>query len=387
MTLILLVGMSTPSNVSAIDRSSFGTEIFVDCKDGDDGTGDGSIGSPYATIETALGDTTGIGDWRINIKGVPGDSDYDCVDSDGITFSSNSETKDGKQGVVTGYSTAAGDGTRAVIDGDGTANPLIAFADDYTVFLRIDFQNAGGSTILNSNATHNRMLFCSADGDIDLNNNRYNFLYANDITGSFVQFPWGWYVNNYVHDSNGSGLESTTGYVHGIWIGNIFEGHADVGAEFGQEGTWLSNTFTGNALGNMRISQTNAKVNMVLNNIFEDAGTGYYHIEELVGSNDSIEILGWNTYWNSTTLKMEGEAQSMSSAALVAMLNLGDDNILDPELDAGFMPGENSQYVGYPPNGHYDTNTDINFNSCSGAMPCGAAADQSGGTFAYGFGR
>jgi hypothetical protein len=386
--LILAICFILPQSVFAITRT-YTKEIFVDCKDGDNGNS-GASGSPVADLDTALGKVNTL-DWRINIKGVPGDSDYDCVDANGSIVYVAGYSADGRPGVIQGYGTTPGDGVRAVIDGDGTANPPLTSWDDYTVFADLVIQNAGGATSLlwYDSTGNNRAINLVTDGNIDCDDADWDIIMGCDVTGSIDTCKHQIYYN-YVHDSSSSGLITANLASPGIVYGNIFEDNAGAGIFLATDGYYINNTMTGNTLGNILFGYTGAnKVNVVINNIFEDSGATY-HVENYSGKTDPeiIEIWGYNNYWNSTTNVIEDYSDTHGVSGDIHLnLTLGGDFATDPNLGTDFAPPSSHAGLGSPPNGAFPTNSDIDFNSCAGAIPCGIEGAGGGATQGFSKGR
>lgn len=111
------------------------TNYFVDPLGGNDGSGDGSIGNPWATVQHALDnitrDTTN-GD-QINVRDTA--EDVLTNDLDPTTYGSPGILS---RLVIRGYTNTANDGGRGGIDGNG--NPLFVSANN-TVLVDMRFHN------------------------------------------------------------------------------------------------------------------------------------------------------------------------------------------------------------------------------------------------------
>jgi hypothetical protein len=118
------------------------TQYYVDPGGGNDTTGDGSIGTPWATVQHALDnitqDTTN-GD-QINIKA--GTADTLSASLSLATYGSPSKVL-----IFRGYTSAANDGGIGEIDGNGSYS-IISTTAFYVVFCDMELHNSGSAAVL-----------------------------------------------------------------------------------------------------------------------------------------------------------------------------------------------------------------------------------------------
>lgn len=137
------------------------SDYYIDPVDGDDSTGDGSIGNPWQTVQHALDtitkDTTN-GD-RINIK-----STGDDILTAALSLTTYGSTSAGL--TFQGYDSIAGDGGQGGIDGDGSFSIITGGGSGQTIiFADLHLHNSGSSTIVNvSNGTDLTLLNCEING-------------------------------------------------------------------------------------------------------------------------------------------------------------------------------------------------------------------------------
>lgn len=133
-------------------------EYYVDPAAGNDTTGDGSIGTPWATVQKALNtitrDTTN-GD-RINLKA--GTSNVLSSALSGSTYGNGAALA---PLIIQGYTSAAGDGGIGVIDGDGSVACFNDSARQFWILrdLRLTNTGAAQNTFLGNNNTFYHVQF------------------------------------------------------------------------------------------------------------------------------------------------------------------------------------------------------------------------------------
>ncbi len=118
------------------------TEYYVDPSAGNDTTGDGSIGTPWKTTQKALTTgTLGTDGTRVNVK----DSADDVLTA---ALTTTMTPTSAAPIVIQGYTTAADDKGRGVLDGDALYSIWVSTTQDYIRFIDITFQNCGSRRIL-----------------------------------------------------------------------------------------------------------------------------------------------------------------------------------------------------------------------------------------------
>ena len=125
------------------------TDYFVDPNAGDDGTGDGSVGTPWRTIQHALDTITrdGTNGDQINIKA--GTADVLTASLSLATYGTPTNTA---RLVFRGYTSAADDGGIGEIDGNATYRILAATTYDFLTFRDLKIGNTGANLILHADA-------------------------------------------------------------------------------------------------------------------------------------------------------------------------------------------------------------------------------------------
>jgi hypothetical protein len=166
------------------------TETYVDPVSGNDTTGDGSIGTPWATVQKALDtitrDSTN-GD-RINVKDSGDDTSSAPLDftTYGTTLNNNSPL------VIQGYTSAAGDGGIGGLSGGGSVS-IQNTVNNYVHYFDMHLHNCGSAAVISA-ATQRYSIFAnceidntSGDGiNIDINN-RVIFCHIHNIGGYGVR--------------------------------------------------------------------------------------------------------------------------------------------------------------------------------------------------------
>jgi hypothetical protein len=120
------------------------TDYFVDPNAGDDGTGDGSVGNPWATIQNALDtitrDSTN-GD-RINVQ-----STTDDVLGSALSLATYGTPAFGAPLVFQGYTSSQGDGGVGGISGNNSVHIFNAAGTDHIYFIDMHLHNTGSNDI------------------------------------------------------------------------------------------------------------------------------------------------------------------------------------------------------------------------------------------------
>lgn len=124
------------------------TEYYVDPGGGDDTTGDGSIGTPWASLAKAL---SGAGGGGITRDATNGDRINLKAGTSNVLGAALSTTSYGTPTataplVVQGYTSAAGDGGIGVIDGDGSYAIWNDGAKDFIHLFDLRMTNVGANT-------------------------------------------------------------------------------------------------------------------------------------------------------------------------------------------------------------------------------------------------
>jgi hypothetical protein len=122
-------------------------EYYVDPVGGNDTTGDGSIGTPWATVEKALTTITRTGSAggdRINLKS--GGTDTLSAQLSLTTYAATATRAIPL--IIQGYTSAAGDGGIGVIDGGGSNAIFNASAFDYLYLVDLQLGNCGTADVV-----------------------------------------------------------------------------------------------------------------------------------------------------------------------------------------------------------------------------------------------
>jgi hypothetical protein len=167
------------------------TEYYVDPLNGNDTTGNGTVGTPWKTTQKALNTITpGAGGDRINIM----DSATDTL-SVALSFVSYGAPTAVAPLIFQGYTTAAGDGGIGHIAGSGTINIINSTTIDYVIMRDMHFSNGGTQTLIQCD---NRWSFISCEfegSDFDGVIGDAGLVFINcqfhDITSDAIQFEDG----------------------------------------------------------------------------------------------------------------------------------------------------------------------------------------------------
>lgn len=174
------------------------SEYYVDPSGGNDTTGDGTVGTPWKTVQHALDSitkNTTDGD-RINVKDTADDVlsaqlDFTTIGAYALTYGL----------LIQGYTSTAGDGGIGGISGGGTTG-IITTSRSYMSFKDMHLHNTGSNVILNLNR--------SALDNCELNNT--------SSTGNNVTCTEGFIYNCYFHDMDGAALAAGTSTIIGCYF-------------------------------------------------------------------------------------------------------------------------------------------------------------------------
>jgi len=195
-------------------------EYHVDPGGGDDGTGTGTSGNPWASIQHALDSitrNTTYGD-RVNVK-----TGTDDTLSASLTLAIYGTPSESAPLVIQGYTSTAGDGGKGGIDCDGNTMWASALYDSI-VLVDLEVHNAGAHTIINLDNSC-AVIRCKVHGCTAGN--------AIDLDG------WALVADCYVYDVPNVGIWIQSGNIIGNFITNA-EGTADMNyAMRGANGTHM----------------------------------------------------------------------------------------------------------------------------------------------------
>ena len=337
-----------------------GADYYVDPGGGNDTTGDGSSGTPWATVQKALDTiTAGATGDRINVKAGTSDSL-----SSSLSFATYGNPTAVSPLRIQGYTTTAADGGIGEIDGGGSVAIVDDVSIDYLTFIDMKLGNVGSAHIVsldnNCNFTncelHTSTNVAPIDLDLDatltgchahtftstgatagvivaLNNFRMSFCYIDGSAGGCkngalnlgsVDFK----LDNsiiHVNDTSARGIELTG--LDGSIINCTFYNES-AGTE---SGIWSS-------------SGSSASGVILLNNIFEGwSGTGGVPIKLTAAGSEGALMVAGNSYFNNATNAPSWAGQSplyerdnqIPSASLLNDPNNGDFSITTEGKEAG----------------------------------------------------
>jgi len=193
--------------LAAVAEAAGPVNYYVDPGGGNDTTGDGSLSTPWATVQHAL-DTISpdptYGD-QINIKA--GTDDTLAASLDMTTYGTPAAST---PLVLRGYSSAADDGGQGGIDCDG--NSLFADTNlDYIVLIDLEIYNAGADEIIQLD-NYISVIRCEIHGNsgnkagVDIDNGGVIVgchVYDVDGYGLFIT-SGGYFAHNYITNDGGS---------------------------------------------------------------------------------------------------------------------------------------------------------------------------------------
>ena len=176
------------------------TEYYVDPTNGNDTTGDGSVGTPWATVQKALNtitqDTTN-GD-RINLRDTSDD-----VLSSALSFATYGTPNVDYPLIIQGYTTSAGDGGIGGISGGGSVAIIDSTSIDAVILIDLHLHNCGSAVVVrldNWGTIYN----CEVD----------------NTTGDGIECDQYLISNCYVHNVGGRAIEVANGVVYGCYVEN-----------------------------------------------------------------------------------------------------------------------------------------------------------------------
>lgn len=202
------------------------TNYYVDPLNGNDSTGNGSIGNPWRSTQKALDtivkDTTN-GD-QINLRNTAPD----------IIAAQLSSTIYGNASVtapliIRGYSNVANDGGVGILSGNGSL-PILAVSQNFvssSLFIDLHFTNGGASNLVgghNLQALNGKFFRCkfsetTGRGLSLRGSNVYGCHFQNCGTGVFTYTASGWQILDCFFENCGTAIVSNIGL--GVIMGNI----------------------------------------------------------------------------------------------------------------------------------------------------------------------
>lgn len=230
------------------------SEYYVDPSGGNDTTGDGTVGTPWKTVQKALDSitqNTTDGD-RINVKDTADDVltaqlDFSTIGVYNLTYGL----------LIQGYTSTAGDGGIGGISGGGTTG-IITTSRNYIGFKDMHLHNTGANAILNVDR-----------GVLD------NCEFSNSSsTGNIVTLTEGGVYNCYFHDTDGSALAAGLATVLGCYFkaGATYE--MDECVSVTSQGTDIQRCIFSVDGATTAIYSLGAPFRAVGNSILSDGGTG-----------------------------------------------------------------------------------------------------------------
>lgn len=292
------------------------TDYYVDPNAGDDGSGDGSLGNPWATVQHAFDtitrDTTN-GD-RVNLR----DSASDVISAE-LTLATYGTPSRTAPLVLQGYTDAQGDGGLGVIDGDGS-DCWGANLASYVIHADIHYTNGG--VLVNDQRPHQTFVRCTFSdtpghavsigyGSVFLACDFYDVAAGFAISGSGSSSTGPFFVIDCLFDN----VYGAIGAYRTPWtaVGNLVIMHPSSGTtdkafypnqlNTGWPCILLNNTVVGNASQAEGFEPRTLEATrlFLLNNIFAGfSGTGGKGAS-LTGSTQNLSVLGYNRFYNNAT--------------------------------------------------------------------------------------
>lgn len=279
------------------------SEYYVDPNGGNDTTGDGTIGTPWATVQHALDTITRNstdGD-RINVKA--GTADVLSATLSLATYGGPTNTTNL---IIQGYTSTAGDGGIGEISGAGTYGICSAF--QYSVFAYMKLGNCGSADVLDfagGSSAINCEIYSSSGFGVDCGQNSIVLgCWLHDLTGTQA-------IDNGINVRIGYNYIDcavTTSVIDdgspSVIFGNIIDLSGADTSVVGINATQIGMTVVGNTIfcSNANTSQgiyINSHGILALNNIVEGwSGTGGDGIEK---SANYCSYVGANAVYNCTT--------------------------------------------------------------------------------------
>lgn len=382
-------------------ESAFAADIYCDIVNGDDGTGDGSSGTPYATLQICIdnangGDTIYIADTGTETL----TTIIDWVSFGGTTATSQENNLVIRSWNVDGTVTCSVPGGNvpcAHIDGndavasifsptskpvhvtlyrlkmEATTSYIVDAQQDWT-FYQCDISDGSGASLIDGNnnlALINSYLHDTGGSSVDCvevaNDSIYKNNFFENCTGSAI----GAVGANVFIDGN---IVYATGE-HGIWV---------QGADTWVYGNSIIDDGTNANYDGVHQSHTNHDGDYVINNIIEGfSSTGAYAFGADSGDQTTPKIFGNNAFYNNTAkiespwdpekgLDITAEDQDESSSPFTDASGF-DFSIVDAALSKG--TGDMQGFMG----GSSDTNNDIGAVQVVGGGSAGTNANQAVG--------
>lgn len=277
-------------------------EVYVDPAAGNDTTGDGTVGTPWKTVQHALDtyEESGSQGTRINVKA--GTADTLTASLDDTTFLSNNVARSAtKPVVIQGYTTTAGDGGIGEIDGDGTYAIINDASASYWKWIDMKLGNTGSvEYLLYTNSTSACCINCEFHSSTGITGIRGPILYncyIHGVTkGLYQGTAYGCFFDGVVG----------TDFVRAMYQGNAFNCIFRLGTTalgLVDMGSAVNNTIlsagctTTNGYG---ISMNYSFARQCINNIVEGfTGTGNVGI--VAGASNYVtDMIAHNTVYNCT---------------------------------------------------------------------------------------
>lgn len=287
------------------------SNYYVDPVGGNDTTGDGSIGTPWATVQKALDTITrnGTDGDQINVKAGGADvlSSALSLTTYGTSLSAAAPL------IIRGYTSAANDGGIGQVSGNSS---VAVFSGTVSHFQIVDmsiingvdgFSNSGATVkIINCSFTGNSGAYACRVGASSMVERCY-FSGNSSTADLYFSNSGGAAYHNYIAKSSGSyGIQTASG---NAIVGNIVNlGGTGLLGIFCQGGTCfvMLNSVYNSTAGTSRGIYINANTNStVVNNIVEGfSGAGGDGIE--IVNNSIIAVYGYNAYYNNTSSLTNG---------------------------------------------------------------------------------
>ena len=276
------------------------TEWYVR-PDDNDTAGDGSSGDPYGDLQALLDNEvmSTSGGTRINISDFNGTAEILAANADWTTaFFLTTSPSVNNQLIISGYTSAAGDGGIGTIDGNALYSGGLLNAKNFITLRNLHFTNCGSITYM-----FRVGIYCLVD------NCEFDVFTGNAAlgTGNYALI-----TNNYFHNMAATAVETT---ICGV-VGNRFEDGTNKltgGIAFAADGGfvigntfWFNNTATAYAV--------NHRINCyIANNSFVNQLACVNHAIQGDGTDKGCGIIENNLIrgWDGTA----GEAIELASAA------------------------------------------------------------------------
>lgn len=322
------------------------TDHYVDPGGGNDTTGDGSIGTPWATVQKALDTITrdATNGNRINIKAGTAD-----VLGAALTLATYGTPSAGAPLVIQGYTSAAGDGGIGEISGGGTYAIFLTVSNSYKGNIRwVDLKlgNTGGQVILGlGGAPTSYVVNCefhtsSSATPLEINGSSYDIfvigcLFSNSLTGNYsLRIDRGVVYGCRFVKTGGTSCIYNFGLVH--IFNSVFDISTDTSlAAITTAGT--SHCFVANNTIYSASANTSTAINFGSGFMFNNVIVGYSGAGGTAIASNDLGINGANAFYNCTT----GQgAASKWRKDLAANLSLASDPYIDAANDDFKIDGD-----------------------------------------------